>query len=112
MQLQLCALRAGVSFFSMHPGWSDTEGVRSSIPGFHKAFKDKLRDTQQGVDTIVWLALEVRGVEQHASVNMLVSHQVVCVLFGSAAEGLVATGLQLQCSRCLRWRKVDGLQAT
>jgi dehydrogenase/reductase SDR family protein 12 len=50
---------AGVSFYSMHPGWSDTEGVRSSIPGFHAAFKDKLRDTQQGVDTILWLALEV-----------------------------------------------------
>jgi hypothetical protein len=43
----------------MHPGWSDTEGVRSSIPAFHKAFQDKLRDTQQGVDTILWLALEV-----------------------------------------------------
>ncbi|KAF6260751.1 hypothetical protein COO60DRAFT_857255 [Scenedesmus sp. NREL 46B-D3] len=48
----------GVSFFSMHPGWSDTEGVASSIPGFHKAFRDKLRDTQQGVDTTLWLALE------------------------------------------------------
>jgi dehydrogenase/reductase SDR family protein 12 len=50
---------AGVSFFSMHPGWSDTGGVRSSISAFHKAFQDKLRDTQQGVDTILWLALEV-----------------------------------------------------
>jgi dehydrogenase/reductase SDR family protein 12 len=49
---------AGVSVFSMHPGWADTEGVRTSIPGFHAAFKAKLRDAAQGVDTIVWLALE------------------------------------------------------
>jgi dehydrogenase/reductase SDR family protein 12 len=42
----------------MHPGWADTEGVRTSIPGFHAAFKAKLRDAGQGVDTIVWLALE------------------------------------------------------
>lgn len=44
--------------YSMHPGWSDTEGVRTSIPGFHKAFQAKLRDPAQGCDTIVWLALE------------------------------------------------------
>lgn len=48
----------GVGCYSMHPGWADTEGVRSSIPGFHKAFQDKLRDTQQGADTVLWLALE------------------------------------------------------
>jgi hypothetical protein len=52
---------AGVGVYSMHPGWADTEGVRTSIPGFHKAFKDKLRTPEEGVDTIVWLALEVRG---------------------------------------------------
>lgn len=44
--------------YSMHPGWSDTEGVRTSIPGFHKAFQAKLRDPAHGSDTIVWLALE------------------------------------------------------
>lgn len=32
---------------------------RTSIPGFHKAFEKRLRTPQQGVDTIVWLALEV-----------------------------------------------------
>jgi dehydrogenase/reductase SDR family protein 12 len=42
----------------MHPGWADTEGVRTSIPGFHSAFQAKLRDAAQGADTIVWLALE------------------------------------------------------
>ena len=48
---------AGVGVFSMHPGWADTEGVRTSIPGFHSAFQAKLRDTAQGADTIVWLGL-------------------------------------------------------
>lgn len=49
---------AGIFACSMHPGWTDTEGVQTSIPGFHKAFKEKLRDLYQGCDTIVWLALE------------------------------------------------------
>ena len=32
-----------------------------SIPGFYNAFKDKLRNLQQGCDTTVWLCLEVRA---------------------------------------------------
>lgn len=52
-----CA-HSGVGVYSMHPGWADTEGVRTSIPGFHSAFQAKLRDAAQGCDTIVWLALE------------------------------------------------------
>lgn len=43
----------------MHPGWADTEGVRTSLPSFHKTFGSKLRTPEQGVDTVVWLALEV-----------------------------------------------------
>lgn len=42
---------------SMHPGWVETEGVKSSIPGFYNAFKDKLRNLQQGADTAVWLCV-------------------------------------------------------
>lgn len=49
----------GVDVYSMHPGWADTEGVRTSMPGFHKAFKNTLRDAKEGSDTIVWLALQV-----------------------------------------------------
>eukprot|EP00887_Chlorella_sp_A99_P001207 scaffold14.g1207.t1 len=55
------AEHAGILAVSMHPGWSDTEGVRTSIPGFHKVvwtFKNKLRDLEQGCETTVWLALE------------------------------------------------------
>lgn len=46
-----------VTAVAMHPGWADTEGVRTSIPGFHKAFKDKLRTVEQGADTVVFLSV-------------------------------------------------------
>jgi hypothetical protein len=43
----------------MHPGWTETEGVKKSIPGFYNAMKSRMRTLEQGADTIVWLALEV-----------------------------------------------------
>lgn len=46
--------------YSMHPGWTETEGVKTSIPGFYNSFKNKLRNLQQGCDTTVWLCVEVR----------------------------------------------------
>ncbi|MEW5304088.1 MAG: hypothetical protein WDW36_006722 [Sanguina aurantia] len=48
----------GVAAYTMHPGWTTTEGVKDSIPGFYSFFKNKFRDLQQGADTIVWLALQ------------------------------------------------------
>jgi len=32
-----------IFFYSMHPGWVDTDGVRSSMPSFHKRFENDLR---------------------------------------------------------------------
>ena len=46
----------GVHVNAMHPGWADTSGVRTSIPGFHRAMKAILRTPAEGADTIVWLA--------------------------------------------------------
>ena len=40
----------------MHPGWVDTAGVKTSLPGFRAALKHILRDADQGADTILWLA--------------------------------------------------------
>ena len=40
----------------MHPGWVDTEGVRSALPGFRKVFQSVLRTAQDGADTALWLA--------------------------------------------------------
>lgn len=45
-----------VVFHAMHPGWADTPGVRSSLPGFFRITRPILRSTQQGVDTLVWLS--------------------------------------------------------
>ncbi|GLZ43103.1 SDR family NAD(P)-dependent oxidoreductase [Actinokineospora sp. NBRC 105648] len=46
----------GVSVHSTHPGWADTPGVTSSLPGFNKVMGPLLRTPEQGADTIVWLA--------------------------------------------------------
>ncbi|MDX1449343.1 MAG: SDR family NAD(P)-dependent oxidoreductase [Acidimicrobiia bacterium] len=46
----------GIVVHAMHPGWADTPGVETSLPGFYKAMKPLLRTPEQGADTIVWLA--------------------------------------------------------
>lgn len=40
---------------AMHPGWADTPGVRSSLPGFARVTSPVLRTADQGADTITWL---------------------------------------------------------
>ncbi len=42
--------------YAMHPGWVETEGVVTSLPRFYRWTKSILRTTEQGADTIVWLA--------------------------------------------------------
>lgn len=41
----------------MHPGWTETEGLKVAMPGFVSAFQRSLRNLAQGADTIVWLLL-------------------------------------------------------
>ena len=45
----------GVVVHAMHPGWSDTPGVRSSLPRFYQLTRPLLRTPAEGADTIVWL---------------------------------------------------------
>ncbi len=40
----------------MHPGWADTPGVRTSLPGFAKVTAPILRSADEGADTIAWLS--------------------------------------------------------
>ncbi|WP_290886875.1 SDR family NAD(P)-dependent oxidoreductase [Arenimonas sp.] len=40
----------------MHPGWVDTDGVRTALPGFRKLFRRVLRSAGEGADTALWLA--------------------------------------------------------
>lgn len=41
---------------AMHPGWSDTPGLRDALPGFSRLLSPFLRSAHQGADTIAWLA--------------------------------------------------------
>ena len=47
---------SGVVVHAMHPGWADTPGVASSLPGFRTITRRLLRTPEQGADTIAWLA--------------------------------------------------------
>jgi NAD(P)-dependent dehydrogenase (short-subunit alcohol dehydrogenase family) len=40
----------------MHPGWVDTDGVRTALPGFRRVLARHLRTAEQGADTALWLA--------------------------------------------------------
>jgi len=46
----------GIAVHCMHPGWADTPGVRTSIPGFWRVTRHMLRSPNEGADTIIWLA--------------------------------------------------------
>jgi dehydrogenase/reductase SDR family member 12 len=46
----------GIAVHAMHPGWADTPGVASSLPGFHRLTGPALRNLDEGADTTVWLA--------------------------------------------------------
>lgn len=45
-----------ITVCAMHPGWADTPGIASSLPGFHRLTGRLLRDAADGVDTAIWLA--------------------------------------------------------
>ena len=47
----------GVAFHAMHPGWVDTPGIATALPGFHRLTRPILLTPEQGADTIVWLAI-------------------------------------------------------
>lgn len=61
------AADSGVTFQSMHPGWADTPGVRTSLPTFHRLTGPFLRTPEQGADTIVWLATAPEGLTRNGS---------------------------------------------
>src|SRR6059058_5311223 len=41
---------------AMHPGWADTPGLRTALPGFSRIVGPLLRTPEEGADTIVSLA--------------------------------------------------------
>jgi NAD(P)-dependent dehydrogenase (short-subunit alcohol dehydrogenase family) len=47
---------SGVVYHAMHPGWADTPGIRTGLPGFYRVMKPVLRSADEGAATAVWLA--------------------------------------------------------
>lgn len=47
-----------VVFHALHPGWADTPGIAASLPTFRKVVGPLLRSSEQGADTMVWLAVD------------------------------------------------------
>jgi len=47
-----------VVFQALHPGWANTPGVEASLPTFRKVVGPLLRTSEQGADTMVWLAAD------------------------------------------------------
>ena len=45
-----------VVFHAMHPGWVNTPGIETGLPGFHRVMGPLLRTPDEGADTAVWLA--------------------------------------------------------
>jgi dehydrogenase/reductase SDR family protein 12 len=46
----------GLNVYVMHPGWADTQGVKTSLPRFRRILHLVLRNAAQGADTALWLA--------------------------------------------------------
>lgn len=57
----------GITFHAMHPGWADTPGVRTSLPGFRRVMRPLLRSPQQGADTMAWLAGAAEALESNGA---------------------------------------------
>lgn len=51
----------GIAVTTMHPGWADTPGVRTALPGFFAITRAILRTPAEGADTVLFLALAARA---------------------------------------------------
>ncbi|MGZ8583520.1 MAG: SDR family NAD(P)-dependent oxidoreductase [Actinomycetota bacterium] len=45
-----------IAVHAMHPGWADTPGLETGLPGFRTLLGPILRSPEEGADTIVWLS--------------------------------------------------------
>ena len=46
----------GLRCYVMHPGWADTDGVKTAMPNFRRRLRTVLRNSAKGADTALWLA--------------------------------------------------------
>ena len=88
----------GVTVHATHPGWVDTPGVATSIPTFHRVMGPLLRDTEQGADTILWLAT---ADEPLASTGKLWHDRTV------RSEYRLGIGVETACDRERLWALLE-----
>ena len=55
----------GITVMAMHPGWADTPGVETALPGFHSLMEFCLRSSAEGADTIIWMAVAREATGMH-----------------------------------------------
>ena len=52
-----------INMFCMHPGWVSTLGLKNSLPKFFSLMKNRLRTSEEGSDTILWLLLTGKNIK-------------------------------------------------
>ncbi|XP_036414221.1 DHRS-12_like_SDR_c-like domain-containing protein [Colossoma macropomum] len=62
MTEQFAKAHTNIHFSVMHPGWVDTPMIANTMPDFHHSMKERLRTSEQGADTVVWLAVSEAAV--------------------------------------------------
>jgi NAD(P)-dependent dehydrogenase (short-subunit alcohol dehydrogenase family) len=95
-----------VGVYSMHPGWADTEGVRTALPAFREQHKGSLRSEAQGADTAVWLAA-AQQLPSAASGQLLFDRAVVPQHYacaGTASTPADKAALWEACAAACSWR--------
>jgi len=52
-----------INMFCMHPGWVSTLGLNNALPKFFSLMKNRLRTSEEGSDTILWLLLTEKNIK-------------------------------------------------
>ena len=99
---------SGVVVHAMHPGWSDTPGVRSSLPRFYKATRPLLRTPAQGADTIIWLGAAAEPGQRSGGFWHDRRERPTHLLPGTGETQEERESLWAQCVRLSGWRDPAG----
>lgn len=70
---------SSIYFATMHPGWSDTPAVQTSMPSFRAKMINKLRTPEQGADTLVWMCCykDLENNEKYPNASFFQDRQAV-----------------------------------
>lgn len=104
---RLPADRVGV--YAYHPGWCDTEGVRTALPAFREQHKASLRSEAQGADTAVWLAA-APALPASAAGQLLLDRAVVpqhYAMAGTASSAADKAALWEACGKWCGWAPTE-----